>query len=288
MTKIIVRGDVRLTFTARRALFAAVLVAMPAAATRLAAQETLAARIAAVKSGSVQFEFPSRDNACGDGRGYIRVGTSIMGSYNSASDMSNCAPGPVRIVLDVAGGRVTSLRDYLGPVPPLQAGVAELGAVSADEGSKYLLSLVESDDQGRVANRAVLPAMLGRDVVAWPTLLRIARASDATRRGSRKHDVIFWLGQYAAAKVNGSDDPFYPRGSRDDENDEESVKEQAVFALSQLRNGEGVEPLIEAARSNKDQRVRARAMFWLGESGDPRALDLFEQVLTGRAPSPRG
>jgi hypothetical protein len=29
-------------------------------------------------------------------------------------------------------------------------------------------------------------------------------------------------------------------------------------------------------------------MFWLGESGDPRALDLFEQVLTGRAPAPRG
>ncbi|MFL5563421.1 MAG: HEAT repeat domain-containing protein [Gemmatimonadaceae bacterium] len=289
MTNIIMRDHACLTVVARRTLVAAALVAaMPAMATRLTAQETLAARIAAVQTGTVQFEFPSRDNACGDGHSFIRVGTSIMGSYNSDTDMSNCVPGPVRIVLDVAGGRVSVLRDYLGPVPPVQAGVTELGEVSADEGSKYLLSLAERDDQGRVANRAVLPAMLGRDVVAWPTLLRIAKTTNAARRGSRKHDVIFWLGQYAAAKVNGSDDPFYPRGSRDDENDEESVKEQAVFALSQLRNGEGVEPLIEAARSNKDQRVRARAMFWLGESGDPRALDLFEQVLTGRAPSPRG
>ena len=88
--------------------------------------------------------------------------------------------------------------------------------------------------------------MLGRDVVAWPTLLRIAKADGEVRRG-RKHDVMFWLGQYAAAKARGSDDPFAPKGSRDEDDDDESVKEHAVFALSQLRNGEGIDPLIEVA-----------------------------------------
>ena len=277
----------RLTVTAGQAVFIGGVLASAATASPLFAQQSLAARVAAVKNGSAQFEFPARDDVCGDGHSYIRVHESISGTFSSDMDTSNCEPGPVRIVLEVANGRVTSLRDYAGPVPPLPSGTTELGQVSADEGSKYLLSLVENDDMGRVANRAVFPAMLGRDVVAWPTLLRIAKSSDATRRGSRKHDVIFWLGRYAAAKLAGSDDPF---GSRDqgEESDEEDVKTHAVFALSQLRNGGGVEPLIEVARTNKDQRVRAKALFWLGESGDPRALDLFEQILTGHAASPRG
>jgi hypothetical protein len=277
----------RLTVATACARFIGGVLACLGAASPLVAQQPLAARVAAVKDGSVQFEFPARDDVCGDGYSYIRVHESISGSFGSGMDTSNCEPGPVRIVLGVANGHVTSLRDYAGPVPPLPAGTTELGQVSADEGSKFLLSLVENDDMGRVANRAVFPAMLGRDVVAWPTLLRIAKSSDASRRGSRKHDVIFWLGRYAAAKLAGSDDPFASR-DRSEDDDEEDVKAHAVFALSQLRNGGGVEPLIEVARTNKDQKVRARAMFWLGESGDPRALDLFEQVLTGKTPAPRG
>jgi len=273
--------------TVRAVAIAGVLVALGAAVARpAAAQQSLAARVAAVRNGSAQFEFPSREDACGDGRSYIRIGDSMNGYFNSNTDLSNCQPGPVRIVLDVRDGRVAALRDYLGPVTPAAAGVTELGEVSAAEGSSFLLGLVESQGEGRVVNRAVFPAMLGRDVVAWPTLLRIAKAD--TRGGRRRgHDVIFWLAQYAAARLAGSDDPFAARGLRD-ESDEEDVKEHAVFALSQLHNGEGVEPLMQVARTNKDQRVRAKAMFWLGESGDPRALDLFEQVLTGRPPAPRG
>jgi len=273
----------RLTVRGRAFAAGAMLVA---AASPLAAQQSLAARVAAVQNGSAQFEFPSREDACGDGHSYIRIGDSMNGSFSSSTDLSSCRPGPVRIVLDVRDGRVASLRDYLGPVDPAATGVTELGEVSASEGSTFLLGLVESQNEGRVANRAVFPAMLGRDVVAWPTLLRIAK-SDAGGRRSRRHDVVFWLAQYAAAKLAGSDDPFAARG-RGDEDSEEDVKDHAVFALSQLRNGEGIDPLIQVARTNKDQRVRAKAMFWLGESGDPRALVLFEQVLTGSAPAPRG
>ncbi len=253
----------------------------------VAAQQTLTARVAAVGNGSAQFEFAARDGVCGDGRTYIRVNDSWSGSFNSSIERAACEPGPVRVVLEIRNGRVTSLRDYAGPMPPLPNGVTELGEVSAAEGSGYLLNLAETQSDGRVANRAVFPAVLGRDVVAWPTLLRVAKADVGGRRGA-KHDVIFWLAQYAAAKVGGSDDPFAPKGERDDRNGEESVKQHAVFALSQLRHGEGIDPLIQVARTNKDQAVRARAMFWLGESGDPRALELFEQVLTSRTPPPRG
>ena len=275
---------VRRSFIALTGLAAA--LALGAVVRPLPGQQPLAARVAAIRNGRAQFEFPARDGVCGDGRSYIRIGDSMMGNFSSSVDVASCAPGPVRVLLEMSDGRAVALHDYAGPMPPVQVGVTELGVVSAAEGSAYLLSLVESEDDGRVINRAVFPAVLGRDVVAWPTLLLIARAKRAGR-GGRKHDVVFWLAQYAAAKLAGSDDPFSPRESHGDAHDE-SVKEHAVFALSQLRNGEGIEPLIEVARTNNDPGVRAKAMFWLGESGDPRALDLFEQVLTGRARTPRG
>ena len=38
--------------------------------------------------------------------------------------------------------------------------------------------------------------------------------------------------------------------------------------------------LIEVARTNRSPKVREQAIFWLGQSGDPRALEFFEEVLT--------
>jgi len=35
----------------------------------------------------------------------------------------------------------------------------------------------------------------------------------------------------------------------------------------------------EVARNNRDPEVRRSALFWLGQSGDPRAISLFEEIL---------
>jgi HEAT repeat protein len=65
------------------------------------------------------------------------------------------------------------------------------------------------------------------------------------------------------------------------ENDPETeVKKKAVFALSQLPKDEGVPMLIQVARTNKNGEVRKQAMFWLGQSKDPRAVRFFEDILT--------
>jgi len=52
-----------------------------------------------------------------------------------------------------------------------------------------------------------------------------------------------------------------------------------VFALSRLPRDQAVPELLDVARTHRDPQVRSRALFWLGETGDPRALDLFEEVL---------
>jgi HEAT repeat protein len=58
------------------------------------------------------------------------------------------------------------------------------------------------------------------------------------------------------------------------------VKKQAVFALSRLPTDEGIPRLIELPRSHRNTEVRRQAIFWLGQSGDPRAADFFEEVLS--------
>ena len=60
---------------------------------------------------------------------------------------------------------------------------------------------------------------------------------------------------------------------------ERFVKEQAVFALKMLPEAQGVPRLIDVAKNNRDLAVRRKALFWLGQSKDPRALDFFAQVL---------
>lgn len=260
----------------RFALAALLVLAIP-----VGAQTTLADRVAAVRDGELQFEFAAREGACGNGISYVRVNDDVINGDWSDSRETECVAGPVRIVLRKEAGEIVSLRDYVGPVRTV-SGRTELGEVSPEEGAGFLLGLAERESPSRVAGRAIFPAMLARGVVAWPTLLRIARKREASRR----NDTMLWLSRYAAAKLEGSDDPFSV--DRGDRTDEEDVKEHAVFALSQLRGREGIDPLIQIARTNKDARVRARALFWLGQSGDPRAVDLFDAILNGRVPAPRG
>ncbi|HEY4647708.1 MAG TPA: HEAT repeat domain-containing protein, partial [Gemmatimonadales bacterium] len=57
------------------------------------------------------------------------------------------------------------------------------------------------------------------------------------------------------------------------------VRKEAVFALSQRNPAEGVPRLIHIVKANPDPELRKSALFWLGQSDDPRALDLFEEIL---------
>jgi hypothetical protein len=58
-----------------------------------------------------------------------------------------------------------------------------------------------------------------------------------------------------------------------------AVKKTAVGALARMPKDEGVPLLIQVARTNKNAEVRKQAMFWLGESKDPRAVSFFEEIL---------
>jgi hypothetical protein len=127
------------------------------------------------------------------------------------------------------------------------------------------------DPSDNIRDKSMFALSVSKDPDAVNTLIEAAKTDKSTKvRGQ----ALFWLAHKAgqretaaiAASVN--DDPDL------------AVKKKAVFALTQIPKDEGVPKLIEVARTNKTPEVRKQAMFWLGQSKDPRALAFFQEVLS--------
>jgi HEAT repeat protein len=237
--------------------------------------QSLAARIAAVENGPVTFHFAPRAGICGDGEHFIRTGrSSYHGSFSAGRPMEPCISGPVQVRVMLEDGAAIRVQTWVGPLRARAA--RDLGAVSAPEAARYLLTVATRGSAGASA-KAIFPAVLADSAVVWPTLLAIARDTDTRPRATRA-DALFWLSRFASGAIAGrQNEPF----AEDDDavSDDEDLKRHAIFVLSQLPRGEGIPQLLEIARTNRSVRVRSHALFWLGQSGDPRAIALFESVL---------
>lgn len=244
-----------------------------------AAGQSLAQRVRGAGDGRVQFRFASRPGVCGDGHGTISGGDhNVMRGDWSARDADGewrrrCAPGPVRVVLRSAGGSVERLSVNIGGNDSA-ADVHDLGTVPAHDAVSYLLDLAGGPSR-RVGDDAVLAVVLADSTTPWPSLITLARSAESH---DTRESATFWLGQAAAARVNGT--TLFADHGEADESDDEVVRGEAIFAISQQPRDESVPMLIRVARTNKDPVLRRKALFWLGQSGDPRALDLFSQILS--------
>ena len=228
------------------------------------AAQSMAPRGADPPDGTVRMSFASRDGVCGNG-------DNISIRDRGESEWENdCEEGPVLVALTVRDDRITDIKTRVGGRWRSSSRATDLGTVSAREAGEYLLELAESDHPA--AEDAIFAATIADSFTAWPGLLRIARNESATE--DARKGAIFWLGQAAGAAVTPALDSI---ASNDGDRE---VKESAIFALSQRPANEGVPALIRVARTNKDPNLRRTALFWLSQSKDPRALDLFEELLT--------
>jgi hypothetical protein len=264
-----------MTIHLRRALSLGVFL-LPAYET---AAQSLASRVAAVRDGVVEMRFAGRRGLCGDGRHYLSFGDDTrIGEFIGDERFNGpCLPGPVRVRLQIEAGAIRNIRAYVGPVgtAPRDGPLTDLGVVPARSAAEYFLQLA-GRGQDRASAKAILPAVLADSVSVWRPLLAMSR--DQARPRSTRIDAALWLGRFAAAKLEGHAEDLSSSQGNEDQNDD--PRTSAVFALSQLRHGEGIEPLVQVARTNRDARVRRQALFWLGQSGDARGLDLMEEILS--------
>lgn len=226
--------------------------------------QTIADRVSAVRDGQVRMSFTAREGVCGNGR-------NITTHRGSDDWESWCEPGPVRVAIDIRGREIVDIDTYVGGRWRARDNVTDLGMVSAPDAAAYLLSLAQSE-RGKASKEAIFPATLADSAVVWPQLLAIAK--DGGRPRETRKGAVFWLGQAAGqAATEGLGEIVY-----DDSGDGE-VRESAIFALSQLDDDAGVPILIDIVREHPDPNLKKKAIFWLGQSGDPRAVALFEELL---------
>ena len=246
--------------------------------------QALAQRVRTAGDGTIELHFASRPGVCGDGRRFISMGRhNYIGDWsgsNGSDWRSRCVPGPARARLRVDRGVVSDVRVTVGPAVAHEERATDLGEVRSADAASFFLALAESSST-RVGHGALMAAVLADSVSVWQRLLAIA--TDTARvTGSMRRDAMHWVGQFASAKVAGhGEDIVAMEDDREDRDDRDDARDAAVFALSQLRGKQGVEPLLQVARSHKDPRVRQKAIFWLGQSGDPRAAALFREILRG-------
>lgn len=102
-------------------------------------------------------------------------------------------------------------------------------------------------------------------------LVKVAE-SDSDRE--LRKQALFWLGQRAGKRS------LEVLGAVVEKSDDDTeVQKQAVFAISQRSKDEAVPLLIKIARTHPKPAVRKQAMFWLGQTGDERALEFFKEIL---------
>jgi HEAT repeat protein len=103
-------------------------------------------------------------------------------------------------------------------------------------------------------------------------LFAVAR-SDSDREMRKM--AIHWIGERAGERsLELLRDTVNSNGA------DAEVQMQAVHAISERPTEEAVPLLIKIARTHPNSEVRRMAIHWLGESGDPRAVEFFKEVLT--------
>ena len=116
----------------------------------------------------------------------------------------------------------------------------------------------------------MLPLVIADGSAPWPNFARVAM--DSTRDRAVRRQAMLGLGEASVARLGLAD-------AASGASDEDDVKAQAVFALSQLPRERSVPELMRLARTSENGSVRAAAIFWLGQTGDQRAAEVFRELL---------
>jgi hypothetical protein len=247
---------------------AGVLAAASALASVLGAQ-SLANRIDAVRDGMVQISFATRPGVCGDGHG--STWTSGRAEISSHGGRYTCIAGPARVSIGKADGRVASVRSCVA-CRPRSSSIADvdLGTVEPAEAARYLIGVAPTLG-GTSAGAAIAAASFADGVDLVPELTRLVRDPDATT--AARKDALFWLGQRETEKTQDLIGLYASL-------EPQVLREHFTFVLSQRSDDPpALDKLIDIAQHDADLTVRKQAMFWLGQSKDPKAVKFFQTIL---------
>ena len=136
---------------------------------------------------------------------------------------------------------------------------------------KFLETIVQKDSDPEVRKKALDALIHARDNLGVPALINIAKSHPD--KAIRK-DAVFWIGQKAR-----SDSVIKFLETIVEKDADPEVRKKALDALIHAPDNLGVPALINIAKSHPDKAIRRVAVFWLGESKDPRAIEALLEIV---------
>lgn len=96
-------------------------------------------------------------------------------------------------------------------------------------------------------------------------------ALDGKQDMETRKQALFWAGQSGAPL----EDIVGLYGKVTDN----EMKEQIIFVLSQRKESAAIDKLIDIAKNDPNSELRKKALFWVGQSHDPRAAEVLQSIL---------
>ncbi len=137
---------------------------------------------------------------------------------------------------------------------------------------KYLQRVFEQSDDEDIQQKALVAlSRFGddKDLQSW----FMAQVKDSNNSIDTRKMCLFWA-------VESENLDVAEIRSLYDEADDPELRKQVIFAVSELDSDAGVDLLIDIARNDPSPDMRQMAIFWLGDSGDDRALEYLEELLS--------
>ena len=166
-----------------------------------------------------------------------------------------------------------ALRTYAerGEVPEAarEKAIFWLGQSGSPDNAAFLRSLygrLKSDDLRKKVVFS-LSQMGGPENGKW--LLGLAR--DPSQGIEARKQALFWAGQGGVPLADLT--ALYASVG------DQAMREQLIFVYSQRNEPAALEKLIDIAKRDANPELRKRALFWLGQSEDSRAVEALQEII---------
>ena len=144
-----------------------------------------------------------------------------------------------------------------------------LGQRKGEERFNYLRGLYTRLESIDLKDKVIFAMSQQRDEQSMKWLVDLASNSGEPIEMRKK--ALFWAGQ--TSNSSASLVSMYDRMR------EQEMKEQMIFVLSQRRDQQALDKLMSIARNDPDREMRRKAMFWLGQSKDPRVTAFLTDMI---------
>jgi HEAT repeat protein len=145
-----------------------------------------------------------------------------------------------------------------------------LGQRGSSENADYLKSLYSRVKSDKLKNKIIFSLSQQRGNGEW--VMNIAL--DPKESIEMRKQALFWAGQSGGATTESFAQLY-------DKMTDHEIKNQLIFVFSQRgRDPKAVDKLVDIAKTEKDKELQKQAVFWLGQSRDPRAVKYLEELIT--------